>query len=106
MAIRAGHGLDQSQDPRPDRPPPRQLPWEQIVENLNPALRGWGTYFCYGNSAQKFATIDAYVHQRLAMLASNKHGLRGWNWTTRFTYEWVSSLGVYRLSGTTRSTTA
>ena len=27
----------------------------------------------------------AYVNQRLAMLASTKHGLRGWNWTTRFT---------------------
>ena len=35
-----------------------------------------------------------------------EHGLRGWNWTTRFTHEWTSSLGVYRLSGTVRPTTA
>lgn len=82
------------------------LPLEWIVENLNPVLRGWGAYFRYGNSARKFAAIDAYVNQRLAMLASTKHGLRGWNWTTRFTHEWTSSLGVYRLNGTIRPTTA
>ena len=82
------------------------LPLEQVVENLNPVLRGWGAYFRYGNSARKFAAIDAYVNQRLAMLASTKHGLRGWNWTTRVTHEWTSSLGVHRLNGTIRPTTA
>jgi RNA-directed DNA polymerase len=82
------------------------LPLEQTVENLNPVLRGWGAYFRYGNSAAKFDAIDAYVNQRMAILASTKHGLRGWNWTTRFTHGWVTSLGVYRLSGTVRPTTA
>ena len=60
------------------------LPVAHVVEDLNPVLRGWGAYFRYGNSARKFAAIDSYVHERLAMLASTKHGLRGWNWTTRF----------------------
>jgi group II intron reverse transcriptase/maturase len=82
------------------------LPLERAVENLNPVLRGWGAYFRYGNSARKFATIDAYVNQRMAILASTKHGLRGWNWTTRFTHGWVTSLGIYRLTGTVRPTTA
>jgi hypothetical protein len=82
------------------------LPLEQTVENLNPVLRGWGAYFRYGNSGQKFNTIDSYVNQRFAMLASTKHGLRGWNWTTRFDHPWVTSLGVHRLSGTTRPSTA
>jgi hypothetical protein len=31
------------------------LPLAQVVENLNPALRGWGAYFRYGNSGRKFA---------------------------------------------------
>ena len=82
------------------------LPLGAVVDNLNPALRGWGAYFRYGNSAAKFDQIDAYVNQRLAMLASTKHGLRGWNWTTRFTHGWVTSLGVHRLGGTVRPTTA
>jgi RNA-directed DNA polymerase len=91
-----------------ERTPPTiaHLPLERTVENLNPVLRGWGAYFRYGNSARKFATIDAYVNQRLAILASTKHGLRGWNRTTRFTHGWVTSLGVYRLTGTVRPATA
>jgi RNA-directed DNA polymerase len=81
-------------------------PLEQTVENLNRVLRGWGAYFRFGNSAQKFDQLDGYVNQRLAILASAKHGLHGWNWTTRFDYAWVSSLGVHRLSGTVRRPTA
>jgi len=82
------------------------LPLNWIVENLNAVLRGWGAYFRYGNSARQFDLVDSYVCQRLAILASTKHGLRGWNWTTRFTSVWVASLGVHRLSGSVRSTTA
>jgi len=71
-----------------------------LADRLNPVLRGWGAYFRHGNSSDKFTTIDSYVNQRLAQLASHKHGLRGWNWTTRFNYRWANSLDIYRLSGT------
>ena len=74
------------------------LAW--IVGNLNRVLRGWGAYFRYGNSARKFADVDSYVHERLAIFASVKHGLRYHrNWTRRFTWAWLRGLGVYRLSG-------
>ena len=52
-----------------------RLPLEWAVENLNRVLRGWGNYFRYGNSAAKFSHIDGYVNERLAILASAKHGL-------------------------------
>jgi len=78
------------------------LPLEAVVESLNPVLRGWGAYFRYGNSSQKFNAIDSYVHLRMATLASTKHGLHGRNWATRFTYGWMADLGVYRLSGKVR----
>jgi RNA-directed DNA polymerase len=78
------------------------LAW--IVGNLNRVLRGWGAYFRYGNSARKFAMIDSYVHERLAIFASIKHGLRYHrNWSHRFTWAWLRGLGVYRLSGRVRS---
>ena len=67
-----------------------RLPLEWAVEDLNRALRGWGNYFRYGNSARKFGHIDAYVNERLAILASAKHGLQGRNWRDRFNYEWVT----------------
>jgi group II intron reverse transcriptase/maturase len=70
-----------------------------VVEDLNPVLRGWGAYFRYGNSSRKFASLDGYVRERLALLASRKFGLSGRYWATRFTYGWTSQLGVYRLTG-------
>jgi group II intron reverse transcriptase/maturase len=83
-----------------------RLPLEWAVENVNRVVRGWGNYFRYGNSAAKFSDIDAYVNERLAILASAKHGLQGRNWATRFNYEWATRIGVYRLSGTVRPTLA
>ena len=77
-----------------------RLPLEWAVEDLNRALRGWGNYFRYGNSARKFEYLDAYVNERLAILASAKHGLSGRNWRDRFNYEWCTQLGTYRLGGT------
>ena len=83
-----------------------RLPLEDTVENVNHAVRGWGNYFRYGNSAEKFSQIDSYAHERLAILASTKHGLTGRNWVTRFNHEWCTTIGVYRLTGTVRPTTA
>jgi RNA-directed DNA polymerase len=83
-----------------------RLPLEWAVENLNHVLRGWGNYFRYGNSSQKFSTIDAYARERLAILASAKHGLQGRNWVSRFNYEWSTQLGLYRLTGTVKPTLA
>lgn len=83
-----------------------RLPLEWAVENINRSLRGWGNYFRYGNSARKFSHVDAYVNERLAILASAKHGLTGRNWVTRFNYEWVTQLGVHRLTGTVKPTLA
>jgi group II intron reverse transcriptase/maturase len=87
-------------------PSKTERPVSAVVADLNLVLRGWGAYFCNGNSARKFNAIDGYVHERLAILASRKHGLRGRNWTTRYTYGWITRLGVYRLTGTVRRATA
>lgn len=83
-----------------------ERPVSAVVADLNPVLRGWGAYFRNGNSGRKFNAVDGYVHERLAILASRKHGLRGRNWATRFTYGWITRLGVYRLTGTVRRATA
>jgi hypothetical protein len=69
---------------------------QTTLPRQSPTLLRWG------NSARKFSAIDSYVHQRLAILASNKEGRRGRNWKKRFTYSWVRSLGIHRLSGTIR----
>jgi RNA-directed DNA polymerase len=82
------------------------LSLDVVVDRLNPVLRGWSGYFRFGNSSRKFSVIDSYVAERIAILASNKYGLSGRNWATRFTYEWFKSLGVYTLSGNVTYRTA
>jgi RNA-directed DNA polymerase len=106
VAVPAGDGLDQRQDRDWTARRYARLPLEDTVENVNHVVRGWGNYFRYGNSGQKFSAIDSYANERLAILASAKHGLQGRNWVTRFNYEWCTKLGVYRLTGTVRPTTA
>jgi RNA-directed DNA polymerase len=76
-----------------------ERPVAAVVAELNPVLRGWAGYFRNGNSGRKFNAVDGYVHERLAIFASRKHGLRGRNWATRYTQGWATRLGVCRLSG-------
>ena len=47
----------------------------QVVEVLNPRLRGWGNYFRTGNASWKFQQVDRYVNQRLVRLLRH---VRGW----------------------------
>jgi RNA-directed DNA polymerase len=75
------------------------IPLSIVVERLNPVLRGWGNYFRHGNSARKFAHIDGYVHERLAILACTKHGLSGRKWVSRYNGAWLRRLGVHALQG-------
>lgn len=82
------------------------LPIDAAVDRLNPVLRGWGYYFRVGNSARKFAQIDGYVHERLAILACNKHQLSGRKWVSRFNGEWLRRLGVHTLGGNVNYGTA
>jgi group II intron reverse transcriptase/maturase len=76
-----------------------ERPVSAVVADLNPVLRGWAGYFRNGNSGRKFTAVDSYVHERLAIFASRKHGRPGRNWTTRYTKRWLDRLGVARLSG-------
>src|SRR2546428_8796009 len=84
---------------------PRHLlkrPMHEVVEELNPVLRGWGNYFRWGNSTRKFTQIDSYVHQRLALFDSKKRGRRGPRWANEHNYAWFKGLGVHSLAGSIR----
>ncbi|MET8870388.1 group II intron reverse transcriptase/maturase, partial [Nonomuraea sp. NPDC004580] len=45
-----------------------------VIADLNPVLRGWGSYFRTGNAARKFRQIDNYVVWRLRRLMIKKRG--------------------------------
>lgn len=75
----------------------------QVIEVLNPVLRGWGNYFRTGNASWKFQQVDRYVNQRLVRLLRH---VRGWRRRPFALHEWspvrFAELGLYRLVGTIR----
>ena len=75
---------------------------EDVVEVLNPILRGWMNYFRYGNSERKFRLIDSYVQERLVLWWSKKHQKSGRCWTSGSTCEMLKRCDIWVLSGTVR----
>jgi group II intron reverse transcriptase/maturase len=76
-----------------------------IVAEVNRVVRGWGAYFRVGNSTRKFRAIDRYVRERLVSFLVNK-ARRGKRARKRDSWALLEKLGVYRLQGTVRWTTA
>ncbi len=76
---------------------------ETVIRDINPVLRGWGTYFRTGNAATKFIQIDTYVWRRLHHFLVKRQGrnLRPGQ-ADRWTSDWLYSQGLYRLRGTIR----
>ena len=78
----------------------------EVIQDLNPLLRGWGNYFRTGNASQKFQQIDRYVTQRLVrLLASRRY--RDLQRRPFFMKNWphsrfVKEHGLYKLLGTIR----
>jgi RNA-directed DNA polymerase len=75
----------------------------EVIADINPILRGWGSYFRTGNANTKFVQIDDYVVRRLRGLLIKRYGrnLRPGQ-TAAWTREWFETQGLYRLRGTIR----
>jgi RNA-directed DNA polymerase len=76
----------------------------QVVDVLNPRLRGWGNYFRTGNASAKFQQVDRYVNQRLVRLLPCVRDRRRRSFALR---EWTPArfardFGLHRLVGTVR----
>jgi group II intron reverse transcriptase/maturase len=74
-----------------------------VIDDLNPALQGWGNYFRTGNAAKRFNQLDSYVWRRLRSMRIKRKGRHlsageadGW------TREYFWNLGLHRLRGTVR----
>lgn len=82
---------------------PRSLRYragQEVVQALNPVLRGWGAYFRKGNSSRQLSQVDDYVAQQMRLYLSKKHQRRGRNWEHWSDTFLGKELGLYRLSGT------
>jgi group II intron reverse transcriptase/maturase len=75
----------------------------QVIDDLNPVVRGWGQYFRSANAANHFIDVDDYVVKRLRTLRVKRAGrsLRAGQ-ANRWSREFFESLGLHRLRGTIR----
>ncbi|MEN8181954.1 MAG: group II intron maturase-specific domain-containing protein [Myxococcota bacterium] len=74
-----------------------------LIRNLNPVLRGWGSYFRTGNAAKKFNQLDTYVWRRLHNFLVKRKGrsLRAGE-ADAWDQDFFWGLGLHRLRGTVR----
>lgn len=82
----------------------QHLNWglREVIDELNPVLRGWGNYYAVGNSSKKLQQVDSYVRERLCLFLSKKHGKSGRGWAERWQHINFWTEGLYQLSGTGR----
>ena len=92
VAVTAGHGLDQGQGPGADRRRLRRPDAGNVVEDLNPVLRGWGAYFRYGNSSASSAPSTA-TSRTPGQAGQRKYGLHGAELARPIQLAWLADLG-------------
>jgi len=73
---------------------------KDLIEDLNPVLRGWGNYFRTGNADRKFNQIDDYVHRQLCRWLWRRGGQRRKFRRDRWPRQRFHDMGLYRLRGT------
>lgn len=67
-----------------------------VIKALNPAVRGWGNYFRYGNSKTRFTALDSWVRMRLRSFIEKKKWPSGMNW--KYPNDHFASLGLVSLA--------
>jgi hypothetical protein len=75
---------------------------DELIEMLNPVLRGWGNYFRTGNAEDKFTQVDDYVRSRILHWQLRRGGQRTRFRPDRWPSQRLHDLGLYRLRGTVK----
>jgi RNA-directed DNA polymerase len=76
-------------------------PVRQVIEEINPILRGWVNYFAVGHSSRCFSFIKRWVEKKVRrhlMRARGRQGF-GWKrWSTKWLYDNLGIFNSYRVS--------
>lgn len=73
---------------------------DDLIERLNPVLRGWGQYFRTGTAHREFAEVDSYVYLRIQRWQWRRGGQRTKHRFDRWPCTRYWQEGLYKLSGT------
>ena len=77
----------------------------QLIEQINPILRGWVNYFAIGHSTECFAFIQDWVEKKIRrhmMRARNRKGFGWTRWSRQWLYITLRLFNRYRVYRPTR----
>jgi group II intron reverse transcriptase/maturase len=60
----------------------RTVKVEEVVQQINPVIRGWVNYFRVGNSSEAFNKMRHYIVQKIMRYVRRKQLRRGYGWKT------------------------
>lgn len=73
----------------------RSRPVGQLIEQINPILRGWVNYFAIGHSSRCFGYIRDWVEKKIRRHLARAAQRRGFGWK-RWSREWLyGALGLF-----------
>lgn len=60
----------------------KALSWDtkRVIENLNPKIMGWASYFRAGTSKKTFSKLDQWMWGKQAWYSYRKHPNKSWQW--------------------------
>jgi len=73
-------------------------PVKELIEQINPILRGWVNYFAIGNSSRCFHFVQRWVEKKIRrhMMRVRKRRGFGWKrWTTKWLYQMLGLFNGY-----------
>jgi RNA-directed DNA polymerase len=70
-------------------------PVSRVIEEINPILRGWVTYFAIGHSTRCFSYIKQWVEKKIRRHLMRARGRKGFGWK-RWSTKWLyAKLGIF-----------
>jgi len=76
-------------------------PVSRVIEEINPILRGWVTYFAIGHSSRCFSYIKRWVEKKIRRHLMRARGRKGFGWkrwSTKWLYDKLGIFNGYRVS--------
>jgi len=70
-------------------------PVGEVIERINPILRGWVNYFAFGHASGCFSYIRTWVERKVRRHMARARGAQGFGWK-RWSRRWlVEELGLF-----------
>jgi RNA-directed DNA polymerase len=70
-------------------------PVRRVIEEINPILRGWVSYFTVGHSSRCFSLIKLWVEKKIRRHLMRARGRQGFGWK-RWSAQWLyDKLGIF-----------